>query len=525
MPAQPVSVLSTIDAAVNTTILCQVQQTVLAMKKHKILKHCWTDTDHVLDIKEGGQLPPFDAVQFHQAMTERPTCSGAAPEENEYTYECLSTMSPLNFLVTATPGVRISQGQVDRAKAQDFPEGKPFTRISRPFVIQVPNRSWDPQAHRGMWILTTGLERLIALIQASDRCFNNDKLAKQYRTMVRNIKVIFMLVSHAKLTMTSFQLREQAAEDGDIERFSALQKIEFIYKEYKSMDVSTGKQMLTQDLFQRFRSLNFTTSSRCSDKLTYGMLENVITIGNRILSSKVSLTCLHMIENMSASRASNPMNSLSKLSVMVTKCRTPEAVEWFLQMVVLGMRQNFVTERDLTQTQLKKSTCALMLMKREILHFFMNHFLEKHGFPSDTWTALHDSMSTFEKLYERMVDKNTGKPTERSFLQCLSESGRRLLLFVESLVYQATFDGTIKTGMKHSRSASEILGYQVLQNEISSIVERLQTERKIAQSLDTAAQALDNVLGTAAQEQDGNGIAVADSGGSKAEDSVTANAQ
>ena len=134
-------------------------------------------------------------------------------------------------------------------------------------------------------------------------------------------------------------------------------------------------------------------------------------------------------------------------------------------------------------------------------------------------------MSTFEKLYERMVDKNTGKPTERSFLRCLSESGRRLLLFVESLVYQATFDGTIKTGVKHSKSASEILGYQVLQNEISSIVERLQTERKIAQSLDTAAQALDNVLGTAAQEQDGNGIAVADSGGSKADDSVTANAQ
>ena len=258
------------------------------------------------------------------------------------------------------------------------------------------------------------------------------------------------------------------------------------------------------------------------EKLTHGMLDNVVGIGNRILSSKVSLTCLHMIENMSASRASNPMNSLSKLSVVVTKCRTPEAVEWFLQMVVLGMRQNFVTERDLTQAQLSKSTCALMLMKREILHFFMNHFLEKHGFPSDTWTALHDSMSTFEKLYERMVDKNTGKPTERSFLWCLSESGRRLLLFVESLVYRATFDGTIKTGMKHSRSASEILGYQVLQNEISSIVERLQTERKIAQSLDTAAHALDNVLGTAAQEQDGNGIAVADSGGSKAEDSVTA---
>ena len=301
MPAQPVSVLTSIDWAVNTTLLTQVQQTVLAMNKHKILKHCWTDTD-VLDIKEGGQLPPFDAVQFHQAMTERPTCSGAAPEENEYTYECLSTMSPLNFLVTATPGVRISQGQVERAKAQYFPEGEPFTRISRPFVIQVPNRSWDPQAHRGMWILTTGLERLIALIQASDRCFNNDKLAKQYRTMVRNIKIIFMLVSHAKLTMTSFQLREQAAEDGDIERFSALQKIEFIYKEYKSMDVSTGKQTLTKDLFQRFRSLNFTTSSRCSDKLTYGMLENVITIGNRILSSKVSLTCLHMIENMSTLR-------------------------------------------------------------------------------------------------------------------------------------------------------------------------------------------------------------------------------
>ncbi len=291
------------------------------------------------------------------------------------------------------------------------------------------------------------------------------------------------------------------------------------------MDVSIGKQTTTKDLFQRFRSLNFTTSSRCSDKLTYGMLENVITIGNRILSSKVSLTCLHMIENMSASRANNPMNSISNLSVVVKKCRTTEAVEWFLQMVVLGMRQNFVTERDLTQAQLSKSTCALMLMKREILHYFMNHFLERHGFPSDTWTALHDSMSTFEKLYERMVDKNTGKPTERSFLRCLSESARRLLLFVESLVYRATFDGTIKTGMKHSRSASEILGYQVLQNEISSIVERLQTERKIAQSLDTAAQALDNVLGTAAQEQDGNGIAVADSGGSKAEDSVTANAQ
>ena len=496
----------TIDAAVNVTILAQVQETVLTMKKHKILRQCWTDTK-VLEIQDGGQLAPFDAVQFCQAMTERPTCSGAAPEETDYTYECLSCMSPFNFLATATPGVRISAGQLERAIAQDFPTGKPFTRISRPFVIQVPHRSWDPQAHRGMWILATGLERLLALIQVSVRCLNDDKLAKQYRTMCRNLKVIFMLVSNSRLSMTSFQLRENCAEDGDIERFSALQKIEFIFKQYKS---STSK-----DVLQRFQNFKMSSSS---EKLTYGLLEQIICVGNRLLSSTVSMTCLREIENMSASRAKNPFSSISKLSVVATKCRTAENIEWFLQMVVLGMRRNFVTQSDLTQKQLSQSTCTLMLMKRELLHYFMEQFMDKHGFPSDTRTALHDSMSTFEKLYEHCLDKSTGEPTERSFLRCLSESGRRLLLFVESLVYRDTFDGTIKTGMKHGKSASEILEYTVLQNEVSSIVQRLQTERKVAQAADIAAQALDKVHAT--QEQDG--IAVSDGGNLKVQNSVTA---
>ena len=150
-PCQSVPVLP-VDTSANHVILKGIDETVLVMKKHKILKYCFSDTD-VLDIKEGGQLSPFDSATFKQAMAER---NGASPDD--YTYACLECASGLNYPATSTPGVRITQGQVERAIAQDFPDGKPFTRITRPFVVQVPDRKWDPQAHRGSWVLVSGIE-------------------------------------------------------------------------------------------------------------------------------------------------------------------------------------------------------------------------------------------------------------------------------------------------------------------------------------------------------------------------------
>ena len=74
---------------------------------------------------------------------------------------------------------------------------------------------------------------------------------------------------------------------------------------------------------------------------------------------------------MSASRSNSPLNSISKLQVVLSKCRSKEGIEWFLQMVVLGLRQNSVKDKDLVQSQLQKTTCGLMLLKRD----FLDHFL------------------------------------------------------------------------------------------------------------------------------------------------------
>ena len=481
---QSVPLLPLDNASVNNVLLKEVQDMVLNMKKHKVLKHCWTDID-ALDIKDGGQLGPFDSAKFKQAMAERP---GASPDD--YTFESLGCMSALNFLATSTPGVRISQGQVDRAIAQDFPRDKPFTRITRSFVIQVPDRKWDPQAHRGSWTLVSGIERLLALIQVSERCLNDEKLAKQYRTMCRNLKFQFMLVPHAELSLRSFQLREDRAEDGDVESFSALQKIEFIAKDAKSLEAQNGRTTAVKDLMQHFQSLRL---ARGSEKFTFHMLDSALSISNRMLSSTVALEALQTIENLSASRSNSPLNSISKLQVVLNKCKTKEGIEWFFQMVVLGLKQNYVKEKDLVQASLQKSTCALILMKHDFLNYFIKTFMPRHNFHQETREALFNSMSSFEKLYDRMLDKKTGKQTsERSFIRSLPESGKKLLNLVEHLVYRDAYDATIKTGMKNGKSASEILEYETLKEQTSTILQKLQAEIKEKDEAEKAARVKEN---------------------------------
>ena len=117
-----------VTGSANACVLTRTDETVQIMKKHKILKQCWSDSEP-LEFHLGGQLQPFDPTAFAQAMAARP---GA--ECHDYTYECLTCMSSFNYLATSTPGVRISASQVERAIAQDFPllDGKSTfpTRLS-----------------------------------------------------------------------------------------------------------------------------------------------------------------------------------------------------------------------------------------------------------------------------------------------------------------------------------------------------------------------------------------------------------
>ena len=190
---------------------------------------------------------------------------------------------------------------------------------------------------------------------------------------------------------------------------------------------------------------------------------------------------------------SSPFSGIYKLQAISKLCKASVGkMEWLLKVTVNRIKAGLLSSSDFSIRHLSGRPHAqlgdIFLMQKQMHDHLLGQFLDSRGFSSEVKQQFRDIFQSPESYVEKLRPLDDAEELDLSFMAAWPRSAQVFSELVETASFSKAEDGTIKTGLKHSKTAEEMLKeYAPYKDFISNIDEALEAEAKSKAPAEAAA--------------------------------------
>ena len=230
---------------------------------------------------------------------------------------------------------------------------------------------------------------------------------------------------------------------------------------------------------------------------------NFFKEANRVWTSAVAIESVKQVINDLDARfgQKSPLNSMTKMYGITVRAKKPEMIEWTfhsLHSLIIRnkMRADDCSVRNLTglgqSGKTEKCWTDVFMFKYEVKEYLLNIQLEKFGFNGDFKAASRAAFNDHSTYCAKVCPHpDSQSEADLSWQAGFKPSLLLMVSFLEEVIYDTVYDGTMKTALKARKVVEEWLKYQKPHEAFEAISDAWNSEKKAAEDKCKAPQAKD----------------------------------
>ena len=409
---------------------------------------------------ESGTQAPFSADDAIKALTSKKS------------YKCAASIFIMDMLRPVSD-IPIAERSIAMLQNWHFAAPAPCEIEVCMLESEVPNIA----TLAGTLVRTSSDEQLMAFFRACAADIAADRNVAEWKTAMLTCSCTMHAVPDAaKMWALASQARDNATELRDAIGMTGFQRIHDLMSLYKKR----GSKLTPEKLAEEYNKSIMVSSS--SETVNKTFCDMALTIWNRALSlPEVNAVIVAMEEY----RHASIFGQVSKMQAIIDKCgKSPQLVKW----VFCGLADQFVAKKltaDATTVRALlgktagshgKGTVDLMIMRMHIRDYIINILIPSLGISQGVAMKLKDISDSHAAYRQNAGFEHLQDLPDQSWRGGWSEAECAVLQLLEDVVFNVTYDDVIKTGVKASKCAEDIMGTLTLASAVSNIKALAETE-------------------------------------------------
>ena len=242
-----------------------------------------------------------------------------------------------NSLQVPLAGVPLNSRSIQLLVDRNFAEPCPFPMN---MVVAFPSADYESNGHKGSWVHVTVEEFIHAYILAVERDIDNRAKQKLWRFHLLTVTFSFTVLSGEDVYWKQARMRQDAEVQFQVVTRSALQRI---YEVNMVLGRRVGQRALSNAQLAAMYQQHL-QQVESQEQITTNYISEAVRLYKGLLSNKkVAELLARMDEEWGKD---NPLNSVTKLSNLLSKTKTPETAAWFLEVLHDRIRAKQSTLHD-----------------------------------------------------------------------------------------------------------------------------------------------------------------------------------
>ncbi|CAK9076470.1 Uncharacterized protein SCF082_LOCUS36862 [Durusdinium trenchii] len=422
------------------------------------------------DIQTAEALPSVDGAKTSgvQEPFNSKACEIALRKEG--TYRCGINLLWIDPFASITPAVPLDHSRVVELGQFAYPDGKTPRHLQENFHVATDAADVDLLGKRGKWRGISPEEMQHSLIFALAKCIEDkvdDDCLQDWRKIFLTAPCVITIVGNDdQMFWEAFRKRQQVIASYDCVKRSARQLAHEVRAFKVKKEKETGESLSIKDITDLFgEKKDLMAKSTRQGDMADGFVKDCLYVYDKMLSDP---DCNQVLDRLEALFGlGSPLNSLSKLRVVIEKSENLETRQWVLQ-VLCDMIENGQLDKDtiskgyLQGSGTSASLVELLKLKRSTVQHFLQVELPRNQFDTEDLKMIYEKIMTV-KNYRKYV--NPSKTTDSSILaevqwmSSLKGSSLLVLRLMEDdidLLYSVTLNGSLVVLLKKGKGVSPL---------------------------------------------------------------------
>ena len=379
-----------------------------------------------------------------------------------------------------TAHVPLNIAQVERLEEHYFSTPNPM-----PLPVKIAlSKDQDPMALKGRMPRISPVEIVAALASAAARAKRasaSDETMLAWRRVFLTTTFVFVYCEGADSRhFAALQGREDLAQNFASMRFTVLMKILDVEAFLDRKARTTGKlsALACANLYRA--NVRFASSA---DMITDGFVDMAITVCSRFLGIPTVRKAIIEIDQDVA--VENPLDSISKLQLMVNKGKTAANVEWSTLLLLDYVRSDALSADQVSTRSLQgqgsggKGLVDLLLYKRDCRDHMLTTLLDSYAFPAEIKIKLREVTGGSIEHYRASCGysyNETYKPVKKSFMAGWKKSACLFFAMLDGIVFSYEYDVQLRSAVTNRKDVPSMLESNPFADELAAIEEALEEE-------------------------------------------------
>lgn len=214
-------------------------------------------------------------------------------------------------------------------------------------------------------------------------------------------------------------------------------------------------------------------------------VEMATSVHKRVLSLP---RCRELLLQADESSHGNPIDSVCKLNALASRAKTPENIEWTIELMFDYVRSGALTKDQVGLRSLEgklagqqgRGLVDLFIYKRGLLSHLSNIVLGKLNWGDDVHLAMRDAMTSIVVFRNKCGFLFTPaiQPVSLAWRAGWPRSTEQFMKLVEGMVFWYQYDASIRMGMVNRRDYASLMATSPISDEIEEIDNLILEETK-----------------------------------------------
>ena len=184
----------------------------------------------------------------------------------------------------------------------------------------------------------------------------------------------------------------------------------------------------------------------------------------------------------------NPLDSVCKLSSLATRAKTPENIEWTIELLFDYTRSGALSKDQVGVRALEgklagqqgRGLVDMCVYKRGLLSHLSNNVLGKLKWGDEIQIAMREAMTSIAVFRNKcgFLFTPTMKPVSLAWRAGWPRSTEAFMKLVEAIVFWYQFDASVRLGMVNRRDYASLVATSPISDEIEEIENLILEETK-----------------------------------------------
>ncbi|CAK0907973.1 unnamed protein product, partial [Prorocentrum cordatum] len=307
-------------------------------------------------------------------------------------------------------------------------------------TLAVDKDEEDPLQRKGKLVRLSPAEMKDAAIIAVERDVSNgadDEVIKQWKRVLLSATGVFFAAEHDDdRHFKANQIRENFGENFATMRLSALQRVCDI-AEFQARKEKTTGPIGAKGIAELYRSkLNM---AQTSDKITDGFVDKALTISSRVLNIPKVRKLLQEADGWA--HGNNPLDSVTKLQLVVDKAKTAPMIEWSVELILDLAKSGALSAEQCGTRAIEgklpgqggKGLVDLMMFKLDLKNYLLSTVLDSKHWDSSHKEVIRIAFDSLESTREKTghAFNPTFKPVKQGWKAGIPKSADVFINLIE----------------------------------------------------------------------------------------------